>query len=74
MAATTPTFLGGAIALGIFLAAVPHFARTQGLVFDAATVKPNTEQLRLWQFEHRKHERIATDNKSDFVENDPVCL
>jgi uncharacterized protein (TIGR03435 family) len=41
MAATTPTFFGGAIALGIFLAAVPHFARTQVLVFDAATVKPN---------------------------------
>jgi len=37
----TPTFFGGAIALGIFLAAIPHFARTQVLVFDAATVKPN---------------------------------
>jgi hypothetical protein len=72
MAATTPTFFGGAIALGIFLAAVPRFARTQVLVFDAATVK--AEQFRLWQFEHRKHEQIATDNKSDFVENDPVCL
>jgi len=34
-------FLGGAIALGIFLAAVPHFAGTQVLAFDAATVKPN---------------------------------
>jgi len=41
MAATTPTLFGGAIALGILLAAVPHFARTQVLVFDAATVKPN---------------------------------
>src|ERR1051326_8429050 len=41
MAATTPTFSGGAIALGIFLAAVPHFARPQVMVFDAATVKPN---------------------------------
>src|SRR4051812_46248317 len=43
MAATTPTCWGGIIAVGIFLAAVPppHFARTQLLVFDAATVKPN---------------------------------
>ena len=41
MTARTPTLLGGAIALGFFLAAVPHFARTQVLVFDAATVKPN---------------------------------
>src|SRR5215471_12393742 len=41
MTARTPMFLGGAIALGIFLAAVPHFAGTQVLAFDAATVKPN---------------------------------
>ena len=41
MAATAPTFLGRAIALGILLGAVPYFARTQLLVFDAATVKPN---------------------------------
>src|SRR5215468_1623487 len=34
-------FWASAIALGIFLAAVPHFARTQVLVFDAATIKPN---------------------------------
>ena len=41
MAATTSRSLSGAVALGIFLAAVPHFARAQVLVFDAATVKPN---------------------------------
>src|SRR5262245_33495992 len=41
MAATTSNFFGGPIALGIFLAAVPHFAHSQVLVFDAATVKPN---------------------------------
>src|SRR5215467_11127982 len=34
-------FGASAIALGIFLAAIPHFARTQVLVFDVATVKPN---------------------------------
>ena len=34
-------FGASTIALGIFLAAIPHFARTQVLVFDAATVKPN---------------------------------
>jgi uncharacterized protein (TIGR03435 family) len=41
MAATAPPFLGPAIALGIFLAAVPDFVCTQVLVFDVATVKPN---------------------------------
>src|SRR5215469_1267624 len=41
MSARTPTFWGGAIALGIFLTTAPHFARTQVLAFDAATIKPN---------------------------------
>jgi hypothetical protein len=41
MAAITPTYLPGAIVLGIFLAAVSHVAQTQVLVFDAAIVKPN---------------------------------